>query len=148
MLSVMMCLAAVVRDELANQEFDREVLDEHLAMGHKKRLRLDEDFVAEVHKRVANGDVATCSAVVRVSERLPTKTAENLVGRFLNTYMAAGWLTMKGGDLGLALDASRVGNPAQETLVLCAWHPGSGRAMALPVQVCLGGQSRMHQSIW
>lgn len=128
-------LAQALETEISEGFFGRDLLDEDFAMGRKRRLRLDEDAVAQIHKSVANGRASSCAAVVRVNKKLCTKTADNLPQRFLGEYRAAGWLTFGHGDLSLVMDGSRIGNPAQETEVMCIWGPAQDRAMALPCQV-------------
>lgn len=119
-------------------EYSSDMLQVALLQGRSKRLRLDEDYIAAVHSAVAEGRARCAGALVRAGGGLAVSSANNLPGRWLSQYQAAGFLTFTSGDLSLAMDGSRVGNPAQENEVLAVWSPIFDRGMVLPVQAGAG----------
>lgn len=115
-------------------ESDEEPLNDELLRGPVKRMRLDEDYIEAYHRAVAEGRASSVGALARARGGLAPRSANNLPGRWLSQYQAEGFLTFLRGDLSLALDGSRVGNPAQENEVLALWSPEADRSMALPIQ--------------
>ena len=73
---------------------------------------------------------------------MPPKSATSFEERFLCDYVAEGWLHGKRkGDLSVAPDATRVGHPAEETLVVPAWLHRSS------VGIILAPQARLPHTI-
>ena len=101
---------------------------------------MDEDFIKEVHAAVADGKALTCTAMVRATGRGAVNSAQDWPGRWLSQS----WLTLAcKGDLSIALDASRIGNPAQEAEVLLVWSLAQNRGAIVPMQACV---SKRHKT--
>ena len=104
--------------------------------GEKRALNLDDDLVEELHERCAEIGADSLAALSRACGAVMDKTAYNLMDRKLLKYMAEGWLIGHHmGDLSVAPDGTRVGNPAEDTVSTIIFAHAVRRGMIAPGQV-------------
>ena len=84
---------------------------------------------------VQQGKSAGALQLARARENCGRGTARMIEQRFLQEYRGCMLDTFaEPADVSLALDASRVGKPATETLYQIVWHAQADRGGALPPQ--------------
>ena len=125
-----------------NMETERTLLDERpLETAQGRTMNMDVDTVDEIHAAVASGAAANCQAYARAQVgKYTVGFAQDMVGRRLSRYLASIELTFKGyaGDVGLTLDGTRAGNPAEENIVAMIWHCAKLRGAVVPIKVISG----------
>lgn len=104
-----------------------------------KRQKVDEDYKASVVGHSVSQGLSKTSRALLVADG---KVCPDDIGRWdddhLLTLQAAAWLSFARVEhLSLAGDASRLGNPAEETQVMLACNLESGRACWLPPQALM-----------
>jgi hypothetical protein len=145
-LAPMLSGLAVLLDEcVPRHEYPDDPLEVSLLRGKKRLLAVDEDFSQAMSAAVHAGRAPHCAALARSTLKIGVKSASNFSGRQLCLVQASAHLTFAvGGDLSVALDASRVGNPAVETMVLAAYSTVADRGVALPPQDFLAEQQKAY----
>lgn len=137
-------LAQAVEARVQELDFPADVLKELVPLrGQKRLLNIDEDLQSAMRSAVRDGRAVHVSALARATQKVSPKTATVFAVRFLAESVCAARLALAEGDLSLASDASRVGNPAVDLLVLAAYSHNSDRGFALPPQdpcVSMGGR--------
>ena len=98
---------------------------------------MDNDTVDEIHDAVAAGLSHSCQAYVRAQgDKYSAGFGQDMSGRKLSRYLASIDLTFRttGGDIGLTLDGTRAGNPAEENIVSMLWHCSKEIGAAMPIK--------------
>ena len=104
--------------------------------GEKRALNLDDDFVEEMHERCPEIGAASLSALARATGAMNDKTAYNLMTSKLLEYQAEGWLIgARKGDLSIAPDGTRVGNPAEDTVSVISYAHSVKKGSIAPGRV-------------
>ena len=110
--------------------------------GRKRKLRVDEDLKSELLKRTVQGpqpDDKNMYAQLRPGNS--SSTVAKWRHRMCHQQLHANWAVFSDGtSLSVALDATRLGNPGEETLALVAWSRSSSleKATWLPIQARRG----------
>ena len=113
-----------------------------MARSRKRALPMDEDYGGCILQAVWDGTCRSSAAFLQSHGR-QTQVGTKLEGRYINEYQAAGWMVgAKRGDLSIAPDGTRVGNPAEETLVIPTWSAKAELGMRIPPMVHLGGSAK------
>lgn len=116
-----------------------------------KRPRIDEDLKRVVATScVQEGRVASGAAWARATKRVSASSTRSWEHTAMRTYMVAGSRLMKDGVTVLSLveDASRIGDPAEDTMVYLAWSGKHNTGLYLPVQADWGRCRAMGCSSW
>jgi hypothetical protein len=129
-------LAADINLRLPGLFVEKDVLHIPLMRGPARRLRVDEDFKHACSVALVQGKRTHSGAqVARVTGMVASSSARQWECEHLRAYQAAGWKTFRSSTVVcLAEDATRLGQPPQETVVYIAWSGSADRAMYLPVQ--------------
>ena len=119
------CFTQVVKEinSIAmGKEGGKKITEMKPLKGHKRTCRIDPDLKDEFTQAVFNKKAKSAAAFGRATGIVVSNTAANFTKQSLLEYMAAGMLTFASrGDMSVALDATRSGNPALEFLVILAW---------------------------
>lgn len=107
-----------------------------MPQGRKRKLRIDEDYKRYLVSEAVAAKRAHCGAqYAKTTGDVHPETARKWDEAHMANYIAAAWHTMGSSTLvSLACDASKVGNPAEETVMFLAWDMESNKAVVLPPQ--------------
>lgn len=139
-ISIVGTLADKIDKLVVDMPAPQDILKMELLRGTKRKLRVDEEYKLEVgnglvcKKRVHSG-AQYVKATGDFGESAPRKWE----GTTMLQYRAAAMDTCtKGQVVWVASDGSRVGQPAEETLVSLLWDQASDRGIVLPPQASAG----------
>lgn len=114
---------------------DALVSAEHLR-GQAKKRRIDEDYVDVVHLVVGQGAARTTGAGVRCLRGVDVGSTKRWDETRMAAYQAATKLQFHElQSVGLCFDAKRLGEPAEETLMITIADPTRDLSAWLPPQV-------------
>ena len=101
-----------------------------------RRQRIDEDYKrAVVEDTVSSGAARTPRALMKADGIAEPDDVAKWTELHTLQRQSAAWLTFRNVQhLGLCGDASRLGNPAEETLMMAAWSGDASRGCWLPPQ--------------
>ena len=143
--SIMCSAGKSISQKVALAAYPADMLkDDAPLRGKKRALRVDEDLRIAVMGAVRDGRASAPSSMVRALDIMPPKSVASFDSVELNGYMAEGWLLGRlGGDISVSPDASRVGNPAKDILVMPCYLHGPSASFILPPQepvcfLCVG----------
>lgn len=107
-----------------------------MPQGRNRKLRIDEDYKRYLVSEAVAAKRAHCGAqYAKTTGDVHHETARKWDEAHMANYIAAAWHTMGSSTLvSLACDASKVGNPAEETVMFLAWDMESNKAVVLPPQ--------------
>ena len=95
--------------------------DDSPLRGRKRLLAVDEDLRHAIVQGVKNGRAARPCQLVCAMGIMDRDTGRLAEWKNLNDFMAACWIAATcGGDVSIIPDATRIGNPGQETLTIPA----------------------------
>ena len=125
-----------IHGRLDDIEWESDISKFPLLQGSKRKLRIDEDYKREVGQGlVGNKRVHSGAQFARATGDVAACTARQWDGNYMLQYRAACKATCELGEvLWLSSDASRIGQPAEETTVCLAWDHSSNRGVILPPQ--------------
>jgi hypothetical protein len=105
--------------------------------GPRRQLRVDEDLRRHVTQNVIQKRQAQSGAIVARVVGLHDNLFRTSCAKEMGSYQHASWRTFSAlsGVFGIAEDATRLGQPAEETVCYELLHPSSGTAVVLPNQV-------------
>lgn len=132
-------VAIVIAEAIDEAVADRPCSDpldiKHLRAKSKKR-RTDIDFEMAVVRRLQVESRASSSAsFARARNDISDKTATCFDEASLRWHISSGWMSFVSCQrFALAFDASRLGEPAEETEVYALWSPCNGKAIYLAPQ--------------
>ena len=119
-----------------NDRYKTDMLTDDAAIkGEKRSLNIDPDLRDSVMRACLDKRGDSAADIVRVTGDVDPKTAATFEWRFYNEYQSASWLSAAGTEaVSVIPDASRIGNPAKDTMVIpCSLWP-SGIGIHLPTQ--------------
>ena len=134
-------IAAAIGSSLAGAGLTHDPLQGAVPLqGRKRKLRVDEDLESELLKRSVQGpqpDDKNMYAQLQPGNR--SSTVAKWRHRMCHRQLHANWaLLSECTSLSVALDATRLGNPGEETLALVAWSSSLEKATWLPIQARRG----------
>lgn len=104
--------------------------------GRGRKRRVDEDYIAALGAASSEGRGGNSSCIARALGDIDCSVANKHDEKFLREYNSAGHLLFEGvQECGLTYDASRLGQPPEETVMFCLERLDRGVAMWLPPQV-------------
>lgn len=95
---------------------------------------MDEDLEAAMRAGVREGRAPHPAALARATRIMNVQTAADITPKYLAQCVTLGKLTFAKGDLSMASDASRVGNPAVELMVEIIYSHKAMYGFVLPPQ--------------
>lgn len=115
------------------------LLDSDVPEG-KRRRRLGGDFKEFVATRVVqDGRAGSSHAFLRCDGQVTASASSPWEEKTVWEYQSAAWLTFSGsGSISIAIDGSRVGQPAREMEVCFAWENDKGVGAWCPPQAFMG----------
>jgi len=137
------CLSAVAQvwsgsmdQRLGTLGLASDVTKETPMQGPKRKLRVDEDLRHHYSQgSVRSKRVHSGAQLAKATADVAVETARRWDDQTLLQYRAAAWATFEEGNIvSIASDGSRIGDPAEETIVFIAWDAKSDRAVFLPPQ--------------
>lgn len=119
---------------------ETQLLDTSLP-DKKRRRRIDEDFKhAVATKVVASGRAGTSAAFLRSKGATSSTVSASWEERVVLEAQASSWASFASAPtVSIAIDGSRVGQPAQEMEVCFAWDPARGIGSWCPPQARVPG---------
>ncbi len=121
-------------DPLEDPEYKREAV-----VSRGRGMRYDEDYKKAMSSAVLEGRAYSGANLMRARIGGSGQTALKEESRFLRHYNASALLTCASvdsvGTCSMAIDAKRLGNPAEETELALFWTHGRQRSVVLPPQV-------------
>ena len=131
-------IAILLDRRLVAMDLSSDMLhDDRGPRGSSTRLRtVDEDLHQAIRDAIAGGRATHARALARATGVLPVGTAACVDDKTLVEYQAEGWLLAKQlGDITVCPDATRCGNPAEESMQIPIWLDRVSRGLILPNQV-------------
>lgn len=113
--------------------------------GVKRNLRIDEDYKRAALRASSSGRASSSRVLMRALGDVDPSLCLYWSKAELSSVVVCGWMTFSNiRTLCIAPDASRFGNPAEDTLAIPIYSPDCDFGHWCPLQVCLGGSGAGH----